>query len=138
MGSSVMAFVLDNSVLIGWIIPSQASPYTRQCKLRAQREAVFVPALWEAEFTNVLLVLVIRKLLPRHQAVMAFSHVERLPLTVDREPVSPRRLFQLGERNGVSAHDAAYFELAERRGLPLATRDKLLARAARAAGMLLA
>jgi len=60
-----------------------------------------------------------------------------LQLTIDREAVSPRKLFLLGERHGISAYDAAYLELAERRGLPLATRDRSLARIALAAGLLL-
>jgi predicted nucleic acid-binding protein len=130
-----VAFALDNSVLIGWFVPSQANAYTRRCNRRARRESVFVPALWEVEFANVLRVLVGRKILSRHQAETAFRYAARLPLTVDREPVAPRRLFELGERHGISAYDAAYLELAERRGVPLATRDARLARAAHAAGL---
>ncbi len=121
-----MALVTDNSVVIGWFVPSQATAYTRRCNRRARREAVLVPALWETEFANVMLVLAKRKILPRH-----------LPLTVDREPVAPRDLFILGERHDISTYDAAYLELAVRRGVPLATQDERLARAAAAAGVLM-
>ncbi len=132
-----MALVTDNSVVIGWFVPSQATAYTRRCNRRARREAVLVPALWETEFANVMLVLARRKILPRHQATAAFHHAERLPLTVDREPVAPRDLFILGERHDISTYDAAYLELAVRRGVPLATQDERLARAAAAAGVLM-
>jgi len=47
-------------------------------------------------------------------------------------------LFALADRHGISAYDAAYVELAQRRGLPLATRDANLARAARGAGVAVA
>jgi len=133
-----MAFVLDNSVLMGWFVPSQADAYTRRCNARARRESVFVPAFWEIEFANVLLALVARKVLAAHQAAAALKHAARLPLTVDRELVAPHRLFEVGERRGISAYDAAYLEVAERRGLPLATRDARLAAAARTAGAYLA
>lgn len=133
-----MAFVVDNSVLMGWFIPSQADIYTRRCNRRARREAVFVPAFWEVEFANVLLALMARKILPRHQAEASLKHAARLPLTVDRDPVTPASLFDLGGRRGISAYDATYLELAQRRGLPLATRDRRLIGAARAAGVQLA
>ena len=132
-----MALVTDNSVVIGWFIPSQATAYTRRCNRRARREAVLVPALWETEFANVMLTLAKRKILSRHQATAAFHHAARLSLTVDREPVAPRELFVLGERHGISAYDAAYLELALRRGLPLATQDERLAHAAATAGILM-
>ncbi len=132
-----MAFVIDNSVVMGWFVPSQATVYSRKCNERARREAVFVPALWETEFANVVLLLAKRGILARHQATAAFHHAARLPLTVDREAVPPRRLFDFGDRHGISAYDAAYLDLAARRGLPLATQDARLKRAAQTAGILL-
>jgi predicted nucleic acid-binding protein len=98
---------------------------------------VYVPALWETEFANVMLTLAKRRILSRHQATAAFHHAARLPLTVDREPVAPQELFMLGERHGISTYDAAYLELAVRQGLPLATQDERLARAAATAGVLM-
>ncbi|MCC6210390.1 MAG: type II toxin-antitoxin system VapC family toxin [Burkholderiales bacterium] len=133
-----MAFVVDNSIVVAWFVPSQATVYSRRCYKRARREALFAPSLWEAEFANVMLVLVKRGLLPRHQAATVFRHAERLPLSVDREAVPSQRLFDLAERHALSAYDAAYLELARRRALPLATQDSRLERAARKAGMLLA
>jgi len=132
-----MAFVLDNSVIIAWFIPDQANDYTRRIDRRAEREQPLVPALWEVEFANVMAALLRRQVLARHQAAAILSRAERLELGVDRAAVSPRALFELTDRHGISAYDAAYLELAARRGLPLATRDANLARAARAAGVFL-
>jgi predicted nucleic acid-binding protein len=132
-----VALVADNSVIVAWFVPSQATAYSRRCNERARREAVFVPSLWETEFANVILLLVKRGILARHHAVTAFRHASRLPLTVDREPVRSERLFEIGERHGLSAYDATYLELAGRRGVPVATQDARLKRAAQDAGMLL-
>jgi predicted nucleic acid-binding protein len=46
------------------------------------------------------------------------------------------RLDEIAARHGLSAYDAAYLELALRRGLPLATRDKELAATMANAGVL--
>lgn len=137
MGAQVVAFVLDNSVLVGWFVPNQASGYTRRVAHRAGREQPLVPALWETEFANVMLVMQRRRVLPAHEIAAALRRAERLDLAVDREPIAPRVLVALAQRHGISAYDAVYLELAERRGLPLATRDRALSRAARVAGLLL-
>lgn len=95
-----------------------------------------MPSLWEVEFANVMLLLVKRKIIASHQANQAFHHAARLPLTVDRQPVAPSALFALGERNGITAYDAAYLELAQRLNVPLGTRDERLNAAATAAGLI--
>jgi predicted nucleic acid-binding protein len=133
-----MAFVVDNSVIIAWLVSSQANDYTRHAGRRAKREQPVVPSLWEVEFANVIAVMVRRAVLPRHQATVVLHRAEQLQLEVDRDAVSPRALFGLTERHRITAYDAAYLELAARRGLPLATRDDKLSRAARAAGVALA
>ena len=46
-----------------------------------------------------------------------------LRVKVDREPVTITALDEIAARHGLSAYDAAYLELALRRGLPLATQD---------------
>ena len=138
MGAALVAFVLDNSVIVAWFVAAQANDYTRRIDRRAAREQPVVPALWEVEFANVMAVLVRREVLARHQGLAIFARAERLQLAIDRAAVSPRALYELTERHGISAYDAAYLELARQRGLPLATRDTALRSAARAAGVALA
>lgn len=138
MGAPVVALVLDNSVLVGWFVQEQANDYTRRIAQRARREELFVPALWEAEFANVMAVLARRRALPRHRVAVILGQAARLGLQIDRQPVPPRALFEIAERHGISAYDAAYLELAARRSVPLATRDELLAGAAHASGVVIA
>lgn len=90
----------------------------------------WVPALWRCEFANALLMAQRRRRLTRIRAQQILSLVERLPLQFDDSPLSVTRLFELASSHGLTAYDAAYLELAQRRALELATLDRELARAA--------
>ena len=132
-----MALVVDASVAIGWLLPAQATSYTRHVLERVKREQIVVPVLWSIEVVNVLLVRRRRGALSATQADALLHRLERLKIAVDSYPLSSAVIFALGEEHGLSSYDATYLELAQRRGLPLATRDTLLQRAARAAGVTL-
>ena len=54
-----------------------------------------------------------------------------------REPVSYDEVFKLAERHGLTVYDAAYLNLAVREGLPLASLDGQLIRAAQSIGVTL-
>ncbi len=41
-----MAFILDASVAIAWVVAKQANAYSRGIRLRAKREPYHAPALW--------------------------------------------------------------------------------------------
>lgn len=131
-----MAFVVDNSVVVAWFVRSQANAYTRRLRLRAEREGVLAPQLWPVEFAAVLRGLERRKLLGSHDVDRVAARVIALGIAIDTD-VPLRELIGLSRSHGLSCYDAAYLELAIRRGIPLATRDDGLARAARGAGLLL-
>ena len=40
-----MAFIVDNSVMIAWLIDRHADAYTRRLSMRADREQLHAPAL---------------------------------------------------------------------------------------------
>jgi hypothetical protein len=44
-----MPFVLDNSVVSGWFIGNQATPYGDAIAVRLQDDRAVVPALWELD-----------------------------------------------------------------------------------------
>jgi predicted nucleic acid-binding protein len=60
-----------------------------------------------------------------------------LPVMIDEEGTTRAwtETLTLARTHGLSAYDAAYVELAVRRGLALATLDRSLAKAARQAGV---
>ena len=132
-----MAVVIDASVAVAWFVRSQASGYADRIARRTRHEALVVPSLWHAEFANVMTVLLRRRLLVRHEVASVLAGAERLGLVVDSSVAPARVLHAIAEQHGISAYDATYIELAQRRGLRLATRDAKLAGAARSAGLLL-
>ena len=100
-----MAFVLDNSVLLGWFVPTQDSSYTRRIAQRAKREEPIVPALWEIEFANAMIVLKRREVLAPHavadktgqrRAGCVDPH-ERRPDETELHVVKAEFVFQFGE-----------------------------------------
>lgn len=130
-----MPFVLDNSVVSGWTLESQATPYTEAVARRLERDRALVPPIWELEFANVLRTACIRGRLQAQTAQSMIEQVLSLPIEVDRGPVRPAEVLALALRFGLSAYDAAYLELALRHQVPLATTDQALANAATASGV---
>ncbi|MCX5949568.1 MAG: type II toxin-antitoxin system VapC family toxin [Cyanobacteria bacterium] len=113
-------FVLDNSVLCGWFLANQASPYSDAVAGLLPEVDAHAPWLLQLEFTNVL-----RKACRRGT----------LPVATAREIVEQVALLSLALRFQLTSYDAAYLELALRLQLPIATRDSDLAEAAWAAGV---
>jgi predicted nucleic acid-binding protein len=129
-----MPFVLDNSVVAGWFLESQASAYTEAIGARLQEDRAVVPAILELELTNVLGTACVRHRMNAQAAQAVLAQIAVLPIDIDREAVLRSELFALALRFGLSTYDAAYLELAQRRELPVATQDAALTAAALASG----
>jgi predicted nucleic acid-binding protein len=130
-----MPFVLDNSVVCGWLLESQATAYADAVAERLQEDRAIVPGLLHLEYANVLRTACKRGRLIAQQAQEAIGQLQQLPLDTDREPPDPAQLLALALRHDLSAYDAAYLDLALRRQLPIATVDAALADAARVSGV---
>ena len=133
-----MPFVLDNSIVCGWFLENQATPYSDAIIERLRDDRAVVPALWELEFTNVLRTACLRQRMAAQAAQQVIAQIVSLPIDVDRQPVPASEILALALRFGLSSHDAAYLELALRLQLPVATGDGPLRAAALAAGVGLA
>jgi predicted nucleic acid-binding protein len=130
-----MPFVIDNSVVSGWYLDNQATPYSQAVAERLQDDRAWAPALWELELTNVLRTSCLRQRLTAQNAQAILGHLCTLPIDIDRDPPPPREMLALALRFGLSSYDAAYLELALRKQLPIATQDAELREAALAAGV---
>ncbi len=133
-----MAFVLDASVAIAWVVPSQATTYTRRIRLRAKREPYHVPAIFAAEVTNVLVVLERRGILNEHGAEAAAEVLSRLNPVAHPLNLGVSELRKLARRYRLTAYDACYLALALELRLPVACGDRPLKTALVAAGVKLA
>ncbi len=130
-----MPFVLDNSVVCGWFIENQATPYTEAVAERLQDDRAFAPPIWELEFANVLRTACLKQRMTAQLAQAVVAQIMSLPIEVDRLPVRPGEILALALRFGLSSYDASYLELALRLQLPLATQDGPLRDAALASGV---
>jgi len=128
------AFVADCSITIAWSVESQASPSTDDLLARvASGMRIVVPTIWPFEMANALTSLVRRKRITANDSAAAASALGRLNPIVDDEGhrVAMGETLALAIKCSLSVYDAAYLELARRRGLPLSTRDGALHAAAR-------
>jgi predicted nucleic acid-binding protein len=134
-----VSVVVDSSAVLAWVYPGETTAAIGEVfKLVAERGA-WVPALWRLEVANVLEMGVRRG---RHDAAFrdaTLADLALLPIRVDSE--TDRQAWsaalRLAERHKLTVYDAAYLELAQRRGLPLATLDAELRDAAIAEGVIL-
>ena len=132
-----MPFVLDCSVTMAWVFPDEASEATGRLRDSLIGDRAFVPSLWPVEVGSVLLAATRRGRIGADEWPRICASLDALPVEV--EPVSSSRVWgaalALADRHGLSVYDATYLELALRMRLPLATLDRALAAAARAAGV---
>ncbi len=126
------AFVVDNSVVISWFFKDEINAYSRAICRRLETEQVLVPAIWPLEFSNVLLMAERRKRLTAAEVSQILTILKSTPILVEQEP--PERawteILALARSQGLTTYDASYLDLAMRMGLPLATLDKSLKKAA--------
>jgi len=134
----VTPFVLGASVALSWFFDDEFSPYSNAIAEIMPRSQAVVPIVWPLEMANGFLTAFRRGRLPEAKAPALIGAVDRLQVDIDRG-IAPEFLTQatlaVGLAHRVSAYDASYLELAMRRGLPLATQDERLIRAADAAGI---
>jgi len=133
-----VAFVLDASVAIAWVVSSQATPYTRRVRLRAKREPYHVPAIFAAEVANVLVVLERRGILTEHGSDAAADVLGRLDPVVHDLSLGIPQLRAVARRYDLTAYDATYLALGIELRLPIACGDRPLKAALRSAGVKLA
>lgn len=133
-----MDWVLDCSLALAWALPDETSKRADRFLAEVSRKSVlWVPALWWYEMANALTMAQRRQRLAEADRMRLVELYGMLPIQTDIHliPDVMWRFHVLAEEYGLSAYDAAYLELAQRRGLGLATLDRRLIRAARKAGV---
>lgn len=135
-------YVLDNSVAMRWLLASlkESDQAYAEAVLQSLAETeALVPHLWHLEATNVLIGAEKRGDLKTGEVERFITQLEALPIQID--PLTSHQAFSrtlsLSRAYNLSSYDAAYLELAIREGLPLATLDGDLRKAARRADVLL-
>ena len=131
------ALVIDSSLAAAWCFPDERTDYTNAIlrAVAAPLEAV-APRLWAYEVSNSVLMGLRRKRITHADAQEFFESIKSLPIRLT-DPVSYDGVFSLADRHGLTVYDAAYLDLALREGLPLASLDKALCKAAGNSGVAL-
>ncbi len=132
------SFVLDNSVAMRWLLASDKTAdqkYAIATLESLQNTTALVPTLWHLEAANVLLGAKNKGQLTVADVERFVSQLQVLPIQTDA--LTSQQAFgstlSLAQAYQLSSYDAAYLELALREGIPLATLDKDLLKAARKA-----
>ena len=127
------ALVIDSSAALSWCFEDEASPETDALFERVRDLGAVVPGLWHLEIANVLLQAEKRGRITAGDVTMRLDLIAALPITTDSETTARawREILALARAQGLTTYDAAYLELAIRRGLPLQTKDEALIGAAK-------
>ena len=123
---------------MAWCFEDQSTPYT-DAVLQAVIDgaAIVVPAIWKLEVVNTLVVAERRKKVAPAKSAVFLRDLQKFTITVDLEGLdwAFSTVLDQARLHQRSAYDASYLELAKRRGLPLATRDQPLGKAAQEIGI---
>jgi predicted nucleic acid-binding protein len=130
--------VLDVSATLGFLLKDEQDGMSLSVLSAIRQDtAVFVPVHWPVEVANALLMAERRRRLSQAETREILHLVQTLPITVDEETAERMAddTFALARQYGLTIYDAAYLELAMRRGAKLATSDRDLVKAAKASGV---
>jgi predicted nucleic acid-binding protein len=124
---------------IAWLFADERTTTVEQVMTRIVTEGAVVPSLWRLEVANVLRGAVRRGRCDEAYADRSLERLSRLPIRVDGETDDHAwgRTRELSRVEDLTLYDAAYLELAVRRGCPIASQDAALIAAARRQGVAL-
>ncbi|MEK6708497.1 MAG: type II toxin-antitoxin system VapC family toxin [Pseudomonadota bacterium] len=135
-----MSFVLDNSVTMRWFFGDgkpQHLAYAGKVLDAMKNTSARVPATWGLEVANVIARAEAKDLVTEARSGVFLEMLEGVAIEVDMATFSHAlsHTLQLARRYKLSAYAASYLELALRLGIPLATFDEDLQKAAKKAGV---
>ncbi len=130
-----LSFVLDSSVALGAFFEDEQDAYSVAVWQSLAAAQAVVPALWHLEMGNILS----RALRAGRISAQALDDSWQLLAQVGLHTVpvdgQVRHWTQRAADWGLTAYDACYLDTALQQRLPLATKDKQLADAARRVGV---
>jgi predicted nucleic acid-binding protein len=135
-----MSFVLDNSVTMRWFFgdgKQQELAYAGKVLDAMKNDNAMVPVTWGLEVANVIARAEAKGLVTEARSGAFLEMLEGVDIDVDSATFKQAlsETLQLARRYKLSSYDASYLELALRLGIPLATLDDDLQKAAKKAGV---
>ena len=124
-----MPIVVDNSVVLCWCLADESDPVADRAMQRVVNDGAVVPGIWWYELRNALVVNERRGRIDTADTVAILTDLREMSIAIDRDH-DDGVLFSLARRHDLSAYDAAYVEVALRRGIPMASLDRQFRQAA--------
>jgi predicted nucleic acid-binding protein len=130
-------FILDCSVAMTWCFEDETSPLTESFLAALKSQGAIVPGHWPLEVANVLASAERRQRVTAAQMARFLANMDDLPIEIDDQTANRalRDVLALARTHRLTAYDAAYLELALRKGCPLASLDDRLNAAADGLGI---
>lgn len=125
--------VLDCSITLPWYLEDEKTPFTEELLEQLSNIEFWVPGLWRLEFSNALIVAQQRGRISISTRQQCINHARQMPLNFEETLPSLTQIYSIATEYNLTTYDAVYLELAQRRGLTLATLDKALVKAAQKA-----
>jgi predicted nucleic acid-binding protein len=126
--------VIDASLTASWHFEDERSAAAEAILESLEHDSAYAPLIWWFEIRNVLTLGERKRRATQEQTAAFVAFLSQLPIGIDSLP-DDDRVMTLARRHKLTFYDAAYLELAQREGIPLATLDKELVTAARAEGV---
>ena len=132
-----MKGVIDASFVASLILPDEQSERSEATMRSLSTDGIAVPALWQLEVTNLLLMAERRKRISAAIVRKLSDAIDGLPVTIEPPLTVEQRgdVLNLARTHQLTAYDSAYLELTLRLGGPLATLDAALRKAAVSCGV---
>jgi predicted nucleic acid-binding protein len=132
-----VSLVLDASLTMAWYFDDESTAATDALLDRVSDAGAVAPTVWRLEVANAFQTAIRRKRIDAAYRDGALTELALLPITIDADTdtFAWTTTLRLAERFTLTVYDATYLELAQRRGLPLATLDEPLRAAGHALGV---
>ena len=131
-------FVVDASVVLTWCFPDENSALAeRVAQMFKEGDSAIAPSFWPHELLNALLVGEKRKRISGDLIRAFLTDLATLPIVLQESQADAvfDGIQSLSREHGLTAYDAAYLDLAQTNGLPVATLDEDLIRACARTGV---
>jgi predicted nucleic acid-binding protein len=131
-----LSLVIDASILAAWFLDEKSDPRVEMAFDIVARVETWAPSLLYYEIRNALLMSERRNRITEAMSAAFLRDLALLPIRFQALG-DDAKLMTLARQRKLTVYDAAYLELAKRDGLPLATLDRALEKAAVAEGVAL-
>lgn len=134
-----MSVVIDCSVTLAWLYDDERTDVVERVFEAVAADCAWVPAIWHLEVANGLQQGIRQRRINADFRDGALADLARLAIRTDPETITFAwsRTLELADRFRLTTYDASYLELAQWRGLALASFDLDLRAAGRKLGIAL-